>query len=74
MSAATCNVTITYRLIWVTSLGYAGSDHSKEYATPEAAMADATDGLTWTKEGHYDQRSSVDQYGDVYFIKGRASY
>lgn len=55
-------------LIWVTDLGYAGMDHGKTYPTVEAAQADATPGVKWTRRG-CEWESTRSQYGDCFYIK-----
>jgi hypothetical protein len=57
-----------YSLIWVTDLGYAGMDHGRSYPTAEAAMADATPGVTWTREGRA-WVSTRSRFGDIFHVR-----
>lgn len=56
-----------YALIWVSDIGYAGTEQDRYYVTAEAAMADATDGVTWERRGN-EWRSSRSTYGDIFFV------
>lgn len=57
----------TYRLYWVTDLGYAGTDN-KEHETLEHAIRAAAPGVTFKRSGQ-EWRSGRDSYGDLYIIR-----